>query len=343
MRALQLLEHGTPGRFEIREVPNLAAEPGEVVVGVRACGLNHLDLWLEAGGLPMPVALPRTPGAEIAGEVLAAGEGITGWRTGDRVVIQSNVFCGDCEFCRRGDESICLNGQLLGVDRDGGLAEQVTVPARCLVRLPESVGFETGAALTLAASTAMHMLTNRTAVREGDWVLVMGAASGVGSAAIQIARGLGARVLTTGSTPAKREFGLALGAELAVDANDANWPAQVRKHTGRRGVDVVIEHVGGEVLEKAFGCLARGGTVVTCGATIGREPRFDLWPFFVKQQRLIGSYGRNRADLEATLDWAAEGRLRAAVLDVLPLGRAAEGLARLRRREVQGKLLVKPE
>lgn len=342
MRALQLLEPGVPGRFEVRELPDLIAGPGEAVVRVRTCGLNHLDLWLEAGGLPMPVALPRTPGAEIAGEVLATGPGVTGWHAGDRVVIQSNIFCGDCEFCRRGDESICLHGKLLGVDCDGGFATRVTAPARCLVRLPDAVDFETGAALTLAASTAMHMLTNRTQVREGDWVLVIGGASGVGSAAIQIARGLGARVLTTGSTPAKREFGLALGAELAVDATDPHWPVQVRKHTDRRGVDVVVEHAGGAVLEQAFGCLARGGTVVTCGATTGREPRLNLWPFFVKQQRLIGSYGRNRADLEATLAWAAEGRLRAAVSEVLPLDRAAEGFARLRARSVQGKLLVKP-
>jgi 2-desacetyl-2-hydroxyethyl bacteriochlorophyllide A dehydrogenase len=342
MRALRLVAHGIPGKFELRDVANPQPAPGEAVVEVHACGLNHLDLWSEAGELPISINLPLTPGCEIAGRVLRAGEEVKEWKSGDRVAVQSNLFCGSCEYCRRGDESMCIHNVMLGVQRDGGFAEQVVVPARALVQLPDEVDFTTSAALTLAGSTAMHMLTNRTTVKPGDWVLVMAGASGVGSAAIQIARGLGARVIGTGSSEAKRELARQLGAEAALDLADANWTAEVRKLTAKRGVDLVIEHIGAAVLQQAFNCLARGGTIVTCGATTGREIPFDLWPFFVKQQRLIGSYGRNTADLKATLQWAADGRLKAVIDSSLPLARTPRAYELLRSRKVLGKLVIRP-
>ncbi|MDB6123699.1 MAG: Alcohol dehydrogenase zinc-binding domain protein [Pedosphaera sp.] len=335
------MEHGTPGKFELRDLPDPKPAPDEVVVQVQACGLNHLDLWLEAGELPIPVPLPRTPGGEIAGKIIELGWAVSDWKVGDEVAIQSNLFCGQCEFCKRGDESLCLRGELLGVNRDGGFAEKVVVPSRVLVRLPAGVGFEASAALTLAGSTAMHMLTNRTQVTPGDWVLVMGAASGVGSAAIQIAKGLGAQVITTASSEAKRALALLrLGADHVVDSNNAAWPADVRKLTGKRGVDLVVEHIGGDVLPKVFECLARGGTVVTCGATAGREVTLNLWPFFVKQQKLVGSYGRNRADIQATLEWVAAGKLKPVIDSVYPLEKTAEAFAQLRSRKFLGKVLV---
>lgn len=347
MKAAQLISHGAPGTIELREVSDPQPGPGEVVVQVNACGLNHLDLWLEEAGLPVPVQLPRTPGGEISGEVLQIGprstgkdDEISGWNIGDRVAIQSNLFCGECEFCRRGEESVCLRGELLGVTRDGGFAERVVVPARTLVRLPANVDFRTSAALTLAGSTAMHMLTNRAQVREGDWVLAIGGASGVGSAAIQIAKESGARVISTGSSDTKRALASQLGAEFALDSNDANWPAEVRKITGKRGVDVVIEHVGGDVLLKCFDCLARNGTIVTCGATAGRNVTVNLWPLFVKQQRLIGSYGRNRADIQATLEWAAAGKLKPVIDSVFTLEQVPGAFAKLRSRNVLGKVVV---
>lgn len=342
MLAFQLLAHGTPGRFALRNLAAPSPEIDEVVIRIRACGLNRLDLWTEEGALPVPITLPRTPGSEFAGEIVATGPNVTNWQIGDRVAVQSNVFCGKCEFCLRGDESLCLNGVLLGVMRDGGFAERIAVPASALVRLPAGVDFLTAAALTLAGSTAMHMLTDRASVRPGDRVLVIGGASGVGSAAIQIARALGAEVIATGSSTAKRTLALNLGATSVVDSTAADWPATVRQLTSRRGVDLVVEHVGGEVLEKAFTCLARGGTVVTCGATAGREPRLNLWPFFVKQQRLIGSYGRTRRDLTATLDWARDGRLKPILHQVLPLAETGRAFELLRRREVLGKLVIQP-
>ena len=342
MKAIQLVAHGSPGKFELRELPEPSPGPGEVVVQIQSCGLNHLDLWLEEAGLPMTIPLPRTPGGEIAGNVFAAGSGVTDWQPGDRVAVQSNLFCGACEYCQRGEESLCVKNEILGVTRDGGFAEKVVVPERALVRLPDDVEFDTSAALTLAGSTAMHMLTNRAQVRAGNWVLAIGGASGVGSAAIQIAKQLGARVISTGSTEAKRKLAHDLGAAFVVDSTDAAWPAEVRKITNKRGVDIVVEHVGGEVLLKCFECLARNGTIVTCGATAGREVSLNLWPIFVKQQRLVGSYGRNRADMQATLEWAAAGKLKPVIDSIFPLDQVHAAFAKLRSRNVLGKVLIEP-
>jgi len=252
MRAIQLVTQGQPGTFELRELPDLEPGTDDVVIRVHACGLNHLDLWLEAAGLPLAVTLPRTPGCEAAGVIERVGVSVAGWRPGDRVAVQSNLTCGECEYCQRGDDSMCLRAELLGIQRDGGFAEQLCVPQRAVSRLPAAVSFEASAALTLAGSTAMHMLTNRATVRPGDWVLAMAGASGVGSSAIQIAGGLGARVISTGSTPEKRSLATQLGAEFVVDSTDATWPAEVRRITGKRGVDLVIEHIGGDVLAKCF-------------------------------------------------------------------------------------------
>jgi NADPH:quinone reductase-like Zn-dependent oxidoreductase len=342
VKAVQLIATGIPGRLELRDLPEPTPGPDEVIVQVQSCGLNHLDLWLEEGALPVPIPLPRTPGGEISGRIVQLGAAVSDWNEGDLVAIQSNLFCGECEFCIRGDESLCLRGQLLGVNRDGGFAEKVSVPARALVQLPAGVDFDTSAALTLAGSTAMHMLTDRAHVSPGDWVLAIGASSGVGSAAIQIAKGLGGKVISTGSTEAKRDLGKRLGADFVVDSTRADWPAEVRRLTGKRGVDLVVEHVGGDVLQKVFDCLARDGTVVTCGATAGRDISINLWPFFVKQHRLIGSYGRNRADIRATLEWAAAGKLKPVIDSIYPLDRAAEAIAHLRSRRALGKILIEP-
>lgn len=342
MNANQLIAHGKPGVFQFRVLPDPVPGPEEVVVRVGACGLNRLDLWLEEGGLPIDVVLPRTPGCEIAGTIEMLGDDVDEWHLGDRVAVQSNLFCGNCEFCLRGEESLCLNGIILGVQCDGGFAEKVVVPWRSLVKIPNNVSLEASAALTLAASTAMHILTDRVEVHGGEWILVMAGASGVGSAAIQIAKYLGAQVITTASTPEKREFCLQLGADHVVDARRPNWTAEVRRITQKRGVGLVVEHVGGNVLEQVFQCLARDGTVVTCGATMGRTCSLNLWPFFVKQQRLIGSYGRNRTDLITTLDWASQGRLKPVIHRIFPLAEVPRAYQALRDGLVKGKCLIQP-
>lgn len=340
MKAIQLLSHGAPGQLRFGDVPDPVPAEGEVLIRVRACGLNRLDLWVEEGKLPIEVDLPRVPGGEISGEVLQTGPNVTGWKEGDRVSVQSNLFCGECEFCVRGDESICLRGELLGVQRDGGFAELLAVPARALVPLPDRVDFLASASLTLAASTAMHMLTRRAEVRQGDWVLVSAGASGVGSAAIQIARELGAYVIATGSSEAKRQFAVDRGAHHVVDSSHDDWPAEVRRLTRKRGVDIAVEHVGGDVLARCFTCLARGGAVVTCGATAGREVSLSLWPLFVKEHKLVGSYGRNRKDIAATLDWAAKGKLKPSIHQTFSLEKTRLAYDALRARNVIGKVVI---
>ena len=342
MKALQLISHGIPGVWNITDLAEPQPGPEEVVVNVIACGINRLDLWLEEKGLPIPITLPRTAGSEIAGVISALGDDVDEWSIGDRVAIQSNLFCGECEFCLRGEESLCLHGELLGIQCNGGFAEKAVVPWRSLVKLPDNVDFETSAALTLAGSTAMHMLTDRVEIPAGAWVLVMAGASGVGVAAIQIAKGLGAHVISTGSTEEKRNLAMKLGAEYVVDTSNDAWPSEIRKITEKRGVDFIVEHIGGSVIENAMQCLARGGTLVTCGATAGREIKLSLWPFFVKQQRLIGSYGRNRADLSATLDWVAKGRLKPIIHKTCSFADLPEALISLRNRAVLGKILFRP-
>lgn len=341
MRSVQLVAHGAPGKFEVREVAVPRPAPDEVLLRVKACGVNRLDLWAEEAGLPVPISLPRVLGGEAAGVIEELGADVDDWRRGDRVAVQSNLSCGVCEYCLKGEESTCLQGKLFGVDCDGGFQEFTVVPARALVRIPEGLDFPSAASLALAGSTAMHMLTNRIELRSSDWVLVIAGASGVGSYAIQIANQLGAHVIATASTDQKRNYAAGLGAEHVLDSN-GDWPAEVRRITQKRGVDVVVEHVGGEVLPKAFQCLGRGGTVVTCGATAGREVCLNLWPIFVKQQRLVGSYGRTRADLEATLEWAALKRIRPCVHETYPFDRLADGIAMLRERRALGKIVMIP-
>ena len=340
MRAVQLTQHGAPGVFQTVDLPTPKPAPAEVLVQVKACGLNRLELWAEEGGLPVPVQLPRILGGEVAGVIAELGSDEDHWRTGERVAVQSNLFCGSCEYCLRGDESLCLTGKLLGIDRDGGFAEFVTVPARSLVRIPDEVDFTSSAALTLAGSTAMHMLANRTEVRSSEWVLIIAGASGVGSYAIQIAKQFGAQVIATGSTEEKRAFAKSLGADYVIDSTSGDWPSEVRDITQKRGVDLVIEHVGGDVFTKCLQCLGRGGTIVTCGATAGRRVELNLWPLFVKQQCIIGSYGRTRADLEVTLEWAAYGKIRPLVQQTYPLDRVSDAFTALRNRTVMGKVVI---
>lgn len=342
MDACRLVQHGKPGVYEFGGVEDTHPGEGEAVVSVHACGLNRLDLWAEEAALPIPVELPLIQGCEPAGQICELGSGVSGWKIGDRVAVQSNLFCGACESCAKGDENLCLKGSLIGVQQNGGFAQKMVVPQRVLVPIPAGVSYETAASLGLAAATAMHMLTKRVRIQPQSVVLVVGGTSGVGSAAIQIARQLGARVFALSSTEAKRTKSISLGAELVFDSSRPDWPRQVRAATGRRGVDVVVEHVGGVVLPACFECLARGGSIVTCGATAGRDVALNLWPLFVKEQSLVGSYGRTREDMKATFAWADQGLLRPVIQSVLPLRELPAAIADLRAGNVAGKIVIKP-
>ncbi len=342
MRAVRLHEFGGPDRLRVEEVPTPAPGPGQALVQVGACGVNHLDLWVCAGTLAVKPTLPHTLGSEVAGSVAALGPGAAGVRDGDRVAVHPYLHCGHCEYCLRGEETTCLRSDILGLVSDGGYADYVLVPAHSLVPLPEGVDAVTGAALALSALTAWHMLVTRARLQVGETVLVWGGSSGVGSAAVQLAKRQGARVLATAGSAAKLERVRALGADAVIDHREQDVARAVRELTGRRGVDVVLEHVGEATWAISVAVLARNGRLVSCGATTGGDVGFNLWPFFAKQVQFIGCYGGTRAELASVLALAASGVLVPAIDGTYTLDAVPTALARLEASEHFGKLVVTP-
>lgn len=342
MRAVVFDAHGGPEMLRLAEMPDPEPGPGEAVVRVGACGVNWLDVILRRGETPGKPALPHVPGSEVAGEVVALGAGVSGVQVGDRVAVAPYLFCGTCEYCLRGQESLCLRGDILGLMSQGGYAEYVRVPARSLVPLPPNLSFEDGAALGLSALTAYHMLITRARLSPGETVLVLAAGSGVGSAAIQIARLAGARVIATAGSPEKLAKARELGAEAVIDHRQQDIAQEVRRLTGKRGVDVVFEHVGQATWDQSVAALARGGRLVTCGSLTGPDGRVNIWTLFAKELSLIGSYGGSRGELRTVLELASRGALRPVIHAVHPLEEAAAAHRTVEAREQFGKLVLRP-
>ena len=338
MRAVPITQHGGPEVLQLLEVPDPAPGPGQALVRVRACALNHLDLWQRHGLEHVKLPLPHIPGSDISGEVVDPGE--SGLAAGARVIVHPGLNCGHCPACLGGQDSLCATYGIVGYQSEGGYAELAAVPAHNLIALPPQVSFTDGAAFPLTFLTAWHMLVSRAHVREGETVLVMAAGSGVGQAAIQVARLHGGRVIATARQKEKLDAARALGADDVVDTSQPDWSAEVRRLTNKRGADVVFEHVGAAVWDQALKSLARGGRLVTCGATSGHRGEIDLRVLFVKQQSLLGSYMGTRADLGAAVEGLASGRLKPAVDSVLPLARAADAHRRLEAREQFGKIVL---
>jgi NADPH:quinone reductase-like Zn-dependent oxidoreductase len=297
MKAVRFHSHGDPSVLRYEDAPDPVARPGDVVVRVRACALNRLDLTQRRGLDRVAIPLPHISGADVAGEVLAVGEGTADWAPGDRVMLQPGLSCLRCAACLAGHDNRCASYDVLGYQSAGGYAEQVAVPAANLIRLPADVGFESASAFPLVFLTAWHMLFHRAALSEGETVLVIAAGSGVGQAAVQLARHARARVIATAGGEEKCARARALGAEVAIDHHASDVVAAVRDATGGRGVDVVIEHVGVATWERSLRCLARGGRLVTCGATTGHAASLDLRHLFAKQLSLLGSYMGEKAEL----------------------------------------------
>lgn len=341
MHGFRISRHGGPEVLEWSELPDPRPRPDEAVVAVRACGLNHLDLWVRNGVEGVAYPLPLVPGSEITGDVLEVGEAVRGVRPGDTVLVAPGLSCGVCERCLAGEDPLCPDYGILGETRDGGCADRVAVPGRNLLPLPRGLGYAEAAALPLTFLTAWHMLDGRARLRPGEDVLVQAAGSGVSSAAIQIARLLGAgRILATAGSPAKLERALALGATHAIDYSREDFPRRVREITGGAGVDVVIEHVGGEVFEKSVKTLKRGGRIVLCGATAGHLVQINLRAVFFKSLSILGSTMGSLLELKRIVRHVERGELRPVVDRTFPLRELPRAQEALARREQFGKLVM---
>jgi NADPH:quinone reductase-like Zn-dependent oxidoreductase len=341
VRGYRIDEHGGTDRLVLRELPDPVPGPGEALVRVRACGINHLDVWVRRGVPGHRFPLPLVPGAEVAGTVEATGAGVDDLEPGAPVVVGAGVSCGHCERCLAGEDWLCPRYGLLGEHRDGGAAELVAVPRRNLFPIPRGLSYLEAAAVPLVFLTAWHMLATRAALRPHEDVLLHAAGSGVTTAGIQIAKLLGARrILVTSSTAAKLPRALALGATQGFDTSEVDFAKAAREATGGRGVDVVFDHVGGETLERSFKCLARGGRIVLCGATSAPTAEIPLRAVFFKSLSILGSTMGSLAELGRLLPWFESSELVPVVGATLPFGELAAAHERLERREVFGKIVL---
>jgi len=347
VRAIVIHRHGGPEVLTLEPAwPDPVAGPGEIVVRVHACALNFLDIFTREGMPGEPTPLPHITGGDVAGVVAAVGPEVGGAaapKVGDRVVLNPSWGCGRCEYCRAGEVPRCLRVHMLGEMDPGGLAEYVKAPASQAIPIADGYPFEEAACLPITFGTAWRMLVTHARVRPGDDVLVHGAGGGVGIAAVQIAKLAGARVFATASTPRKLERLGALGADVPINyVEDRDWDVTVRRLTGKRGLDVIVETVGAATWERSIRALGKGGRLVTSGATSGPIGPTDIRYLFRREQVILGSNGWTHNDLLTITRLAFEGRLRPVIDRVLPLERAAEGERALASREVFGKVIIRP-
>ncbi len=342
MKAVLIRKHGGPEVLEIADLPKPKAEAGQVVIRVKAAGMNHLDTWVRRGLPGVTPPLPMVPGSDAAGLIEEVGPGVTGLKAGDRVFVAPGFSCGRCEECASGNDPLCRDYGILGEHRNGTQAEYAALPAANVMPLPDGLSFEEGAAFPLVFLTAWHMLVGRARVRPGEDVLVQAGGGGVGTAAVQIARLHGARVLATVGSDDKAARVRELGADAAINYRTADFLAEVRRLTGKRGVDVVVESVGQETWDGCLKALARGGRLVTCGATSGYRAETDLRFVFSKGLSILGSTMGSRAELLRVARLVGERRLKPVIDRVLPLERVAEGHRAMAERSLFGKIILTP-
>lgn len=342
MKAVTMRGHGGRDVLRLEEIPDPPASAGRVVVRVKAVALNHLDVWVREGWSGLKLGFPHVPGADVAGVVEAVGPGVAGVKAGDEVVVNPGVSCGRCRECLSGDDVMCREYSILGEHVSGGYAEKVGVPAQNVVPKPRNLSFDEAACVPLVFLTAWHALVARAGVRAGETVLVHAAGSGVGSAGIQIAKLLGASVITTAGSDAKCERARQLGADHAVNYSTQDFLAEVRRITGKRGVDVVFEHVGKATWEKSLLALTRGGRVVTVGATTGYDPPTDLRHVFYRSLSILGSTMGSKGELFQVLALVEQGKLRPVLDRALPLAEAAAAQKLLEDRANFGKIVLNP-
>lgn len=340
MKAALFYEHGGSDVLRIEDVPTPVAQPGEVLLRVQAAALNHLDIWVRKG-LPIETTMPHIGGSDVAGSVEALGSGVTGVQLGARVIVNPSLSCGNCEWCRAGEESLCAHFRILGEHTNGGFAEFVAVPAMNLFPIPANYSWEQAAAAPLAYLTAWRALVTKGRVRNGTSVLITGASGGVATAAIQIARYLGARVyaLTTAENVARVH---ALGADVVYDRNAGDFSRQIWQDTGKRGVDVVLDSVGEAIWAQCVRALARGGRLVSYGGTTGARAEIDIRTLFWKQLEILGTTMSNRIEFEEVMRLVFSGELMPVVDSVLKLEDMRAAHDRIERGEHFGKIVLVP-
>jgi NADPH:quinone reductase-like Zn-dependent oxidoreductase len=343
MKATIFKQHGGPDVLEYTDVPDPAIRANEVLVEVKACAMNHLDVFVRNGLPGIEIPLPHILGSDVAGVVRDAGELVNWVKPGDEVMVQPGVSCGHCEACLCGQDNLCREYDMIGYRRDGGYAELVAVPGMNILPKPADLSWEEAAALPLVTVTAWHMLVTRANVQPGEDVLVHAAGSGVGSVAIQIAKLRGARVITTASTDEKLAKARELGADEPINYTSDDWPKEVRRLTGRRGVDVVVEHTGAATWPGSISSLKNNGRLVTCGATSGFDARTDLRQVFFRHLTLLGSFMGSKAELLEAMKFVALGKIRAVVDRVFPLSEARQAHELMENRGQFGKIILRPQ
>ncbi|MGM0590081.1 MAG: zinc-binding dehydrogenase [Halobacteriota archaeon] len=343
MKAVQFTGHGDRDVITYDDYPDPELGRGEVLVDIKAGALNYLDVWTRRGLPGIDLEMPHVPGSDGAGVVREVGADVSRFEPGDHVAVTAGVSCGACEFCRDGEESMCVSFGILGEHLPGVHAEQAAVPEENLVAVPDHVDWKIAGSATLVFQTAWRMLLTRGNLRPGESVLVLGASGGVGHAAVQIAKHAGAEVFATASSQEKLRYAKACGADHVVDYESEDFAAAIREETGRRGVDVVVDHVGEATWQQSLKSLAKGGRIVTCGATTGGTPETNVNRIFWNQLSVIGSTMATPGEVDDVLELVWDGTFEPRVREVVPMSETARAHELLENREGFGKVVVMPD
>jgi NADPH:quinone reductase-like Zn-dependent oxidoreductase len=342
VKAVLFHEFGGLDVLKVEEVDDPQPGVGEVLIDIGASALNHLDVDIREGVSRFDVEPPFILGVEVVGRIAAVGDGVAGWQVGDRAMPYLMDTCGECRYCRTGRESLCLTPGFISFTTSGGYAERLACPARHLIRVPDALSDEAAAATQIAFATAWHMLFTRGKLQPGETVLINAVGSGIGSAAVQLAKLAGAFVIGTAGSDEKLTRALDFGLDVGFNHRTQDVAAEVMRATDGRGAEVVFEHVGGELFQTGLDSLAKDGRLVICGAHSGEVVPFDIIPFFRAQKQIIGSFVYNRIEVEKVLDLAARGLITPLVYKIFPLDQARDAMETMERREHFGKIILKP-
>jgi NADPH:quinone reductase-like Zn-dependent oxidoreductase len=340
MKAVLFREHGGPEKLFYEDLPTPTIGAGEILVRVKACALNHLDIWIRQGNPAYPIPLPHVSGSDVAGVVEQVGAQVEGVIVGARVFVSPGLSCWKCENCLAGRDNFCSTFGIIGAKTHGGYAEYVKVPFRNVLPMPENLTFEQAAAFPLVSVTASHMLFALAGLQHGETALIMGAGSGVGSMAVQLAKLAGARVITTVGSDEKIPKAVVLGADAVINHSKEKVAERVKLLTEGKGVDVVIEHIGPEVWETCLASLAKGGRLITCGATTGAEVKLDLRYVYSRQFTIKGSYMGTRAELVKAAELVGQKRLIPVIDRTYPHREARAAQELMLSRKFFGKIVL---